>query len=307
MSASYSATRWRCIAVPAAQRGCVTGCEHPGYARLQRCRFVHQFDDAGTFSLRFGPSSEIVRPCLTYACWSNQVIRTYNSLMNTSIPPFPCCFCTEPVLGLFGQDDFLDTVNLAEEPDDSEVIQRELFGPVHLSCLAQSGWGPFWYRRRLDALLLSGRAQTAFQDESTTIVAQPVFGELVIAAADGRFLHVDTRQISGRQKLGDSWFLPVFHDLTISLKEISNYNNQILRDWQFSGASSLLSLIDALGIRTRLTRIEPIEKGVLMPIPERDMHTLDLPETVILESRISYGICITDMEINRLLSVACQQ
>src|SRR3954471_10213893 len=63
-----------------------------------------------------------------------------------------CSFCGLPVIGLRGQDDFLDPYYFKDSSEDLLVREAFAFGTCHARCLVGSRWAEFWLRRRLENL-----------------------------------------------------------------------------------------------------------------------------------------------------------
>lgn len=222
--------------------------------------------------------------------------------MMRPIPPFPCCFCDEVVLGISGQDDDLDTVYLLDGPDDEEAAKTETFGAVHLSCLSRTKWAAFWSNRRFLNATCVGRAVALFEDAELAIGVMPVTNEIIVSSHIGSHLLIEKCELERRVITNGGWFIPFVSHLVLSLKTRQATARRIIRDWEEDGQSSLLKLIRDFDLEHRLLQRDAIIDGILLPSTDFDVSPLLMLRCNILEATVSHQVFISDSEMTKIWS-----
>ena len=106
-----------------------------------------------------------------------------------------CCFCKIPVLGIFGQDDLLDTYNLQRDEEDQRAVAEGAFGSCHIKCLLSSPWNDFWVKRRLANFMGPRGYRLIHEEEDGRIFRHHRTGGNIVVLASGVLLPLADRTI----------------------------------------------------------------------------------------------------------------
>jgi hypothetical protein len=106
-----------------------------------------------------------------------------------------CCFCKMPVLGIFGQDDLLDSYNLQREEEDQRAVAEGAFGSCHIKCLLNSPWNDFWVKRRLANFMDPRGYKLIYEEEDGRIFRDHRTGGNIVVLASGVLLPLADRTI----------------------------------------------------------------------------------------------------------------
>lgn len=129
-----------------------------------------------------------------------------------------CCFCGLPVLGIWGQDDVLDSYHFQSTADDQRAIAEGVYGECHLRCLTASSWKEFWTARRVANLIRVREFENRYEGSDTLLLRDARTGSNVVSPTRGVLLtvsdqalreglRVDDASLSVRQK-DRTWDLP---------------------------------------------------------------------------------------------------
>jgi hypothetical protein len=114
-----------------------------------------------------------------------------------------CCFCKKTVLGVFGQDDLLDTYYLKNSPEDNQVLSAKIYGSCHIKCLLESPWKEFWATRRLDNLVTVRGYQLVYKDEQSEIYRNIRTKDNAILPVKGVLLSISDQRLESGLDVGD--------------------------------------------------------------------------------------------------------
>ena len=106
-----------------------------------------------------------------------------------------CCFCKMPVLGIFGQDDLIDTYNLQREEEDQRAVAEGAFGSCHIKCLLSSPWNDFWVKRRPATFMDPRGYRLTHEEEDGRIFRHHRTGGNIVVLASGVLLPLADRTI----------------------------------------------------------------------------------------------------------------
>jgi hypothetical protein len=174
-----------------------------------------------------------------------------------------CPFCDDPVVGLAGQDVSLDTFLLRSTDEDRAVLESGFFGPAHFRCLVETALGSFWARRTVENMS-SVRGFAVVADERPyTLLHNEGLAETIAVRDDGWRVHVEDSAISGLTAGDDGAYLPVAHELNLSLSDFTPLAEAISGSLRSGGSYSLAQVIDALGVMRRLLHPNAVHGGRL--------------------------------------------
>jgi hypothetical protein len=176
---------------------------------------------------------------------------------------YNCCFCKQIVLGLKGQDEYLDSFYLQDGECDTEVARGGVFGWCHVQCLVRSQWSQFWRNRRLENFEQIRKYDVLLDDgERYRVLLNPTGGDLVIADCDGTFTQIESSCLRRTKCSDEICLIPMSHRLDVDLGVLSN--KEIAKEFSKARELSLIQLLRSLGIQSLLVEPRGIEGGAFV-------------------------------------------
>jgi hypothetical protein len=108
-----------------------------------------------------------------------------------------CCFCGRVVLGLQGQDAYLEPYLLRRDGSDEAVVIADMIGACHLKCLLGSGAGTFWAARMKEYYSTPHHARTLRTDGDALACYTKVTKSVAIVRDDGWCATLAAKSLDG--------------------------------------------------------------------------------------------------------------
>jgi hypothetical protein len=155
-----------------------------------------------------------------------------------------CRVCGRVVLGLQGQDAFLEPYLLRQDSSDETAVIADIIGPCHLKCLLGSGAGAFWASRMKERYVLPHHARTVRADEESLACYTKFTKAVTIVRADGWCATLAAKSLgSARPRAGGCVIVPGKSESRIPADIVSSGDQLLPASFDFG------ILIDRLGIR----------------------------------------------------------
>lgn len=205
-----------------------------------------------------------------------------------------CCFCKKKVLGIFGQDDLLDSYYFKESLEDSRAISEGVYGDCHIKCLLESPWKDFWTNRRIDNLVKVRGYELIYQDVQSSIYRNGTTKEYVVLPVSHVLLFVSDKKIKiGMDECGIKvsqselfWELP----LSQSTLTIESFFDE-------KGGMPLVKLADIFGVADKFYDEKCAHAGKLLSIAQK---TDDWLKKRVIVGDLACSISLTSEVINFL-------
>jgi hypothetical protein len=203
--------------------------------------------------------------------------------------PHPCIFCDRPVLGLLGQDEYLDSALLSDSVSDRRVLEEGLFGDAHASCLQDSDWTEFWVQKQWDQAVEMFQATPL--DVSPAILAArlPRSGELILSDRV-RVARLEEHEFLKGREEGDSYVTPVHYELNLRLRPQTQQLKALQDDMLKGRFPSLMNLVVAFGAQDRLYQPAAIEGGKVQPIEDDPEATFESLADGYLDVQVEHAL-----------------
>ncbi len=155
-----------------------------------------------------------------------------------------CCMCGRVVLGLQGQDAFLEPYLLRRDDSAETAVIADIIGPCHLRCLLGSRAGTFWAGRMKEHYVSPHHARTVRTDEESLACYTKFTKAVTIVRADGWCVTLAANSLdSARPGAEGSVIVPGESESRIAADAASS------GDQPFPATLDFGVLIDRLGIR----------------------------------------------------------
>ncbi len=193
-----------------------------------------------------------------------------------------CCICGRVVLGLQGQDAFLEPYLLRRDNSDETVLIADIIGPCHLKCLLGSGAGTFWASRMKEHYVLPHHARTVRTDEESLACYTKFTKAVTIVRVDGWCATLAAKSLdSARPGAGGCVIVPGKSESRIPADVVSSGDQPLPATLDFG------VLIDRLGIRGDLLWPEVAAEALVRSLGRTDkgadsdvMATFEYPVTL---------------------------
>ncbi|VTS07760.1 hypothetical protein [Tuwongella immobilis] len=161
-----------------------------------------------------------------------------------------CFLCRQPVMGLKGQDDFLDSAIL--DPGDEPHL-AEADGECHGKCLTMSPWGEKWMQYRIRRQQRMPFVMLRHHDSGLISLHNRNNGDTTLFRADGTrwvLRDRDTHRIMIQGSEG--YQLPLDQEFNCVFREKDELLAEMQSVLRASGRYSLMHFLQALGTDNRL-------------------------------------------------------
>lgn len=201
-----------------------------------------------------------------------------------------CFLCNSKVLGLIGQDAFLDPYNLTSKCEgDNLILNSEAFGECHIKCLIDSPFGILW------SDILKRNDTENFTEESIKFINDWFIcrnergRENRIRRSDGYFLTLNDKELKNPKKK-NGYNLFDFEDLfDFELPEDVVLANSLCLGGEFA----LLDILNNLKIAKNLVDPLILEQSLVIIDPKK-VEKIDKGGFFIEDAKISYSVGVED-------------
>ncbi len=205
-----------------------------------------------------------------------------------------CFICGNRVLGLQGQDVFLDTFYLHDEIMDQHVTDQQAFGDCHAICLADSARGDFWGKRIRENMMLVRHFSLLAETSSITLVRNQAMKESVIIDRSGLVIYVSDRSLKKSRSVVEGWLLPIQHEFNVDLSDQPQLARIISISLATTGQFPLHELIKRLDLDRYLLHPIAVKDGKLYQIPTRSDRKLRqasiIRQSLFVSTQLEYSI-----------------
>lgn len=175
-----------------------------------------------------------------------------------------CPFCQREVLGLIGQDISLDTFYLQDTPEDTKVIETEIFGMCHFLCLTNTRWGRFWSRRILENMATVRKFPIRAETKHITILRNDQLQETIVIRQDGWLAYIDDKALKAKIDIEGGCLIPISHELNLDLSDHPELSAMVQDVFIQGYPYALLDIVNALNLAGRLLYPQALKNGTLV-------------------------------------------
>jgi len=172
-----------------------------------------------------------------------------------------CFVCERRVIGLKGQDAFLDTFYLKGEDRDRQVIEAKAFGSCHFVCLMTTQWSSFWAMHISENMQFVRRFPVIAESNDLQILHNDVMNDTVIIERQGWFTSLSDASLKEVMQADGKWLAPIRHELTLDLAGQENLFDLIAESFALTQPYPLFTLIQNLNLDDRLLSPFAVESG----------------------------------------------
>jgi hypothetical protein len=159
-----------------------------------------------------------------------------------------CPFCTQVVLGLRGQDLFLDSFFLQDSDADRRATAAGVLGHCHARCLAESEWAQFWAERVRENFEEVRRFELIVDDEAFTVFRNQALQEHILLRPDGWFVRVYHRELNDAYSRSAGVLIPVSE----TRSDLAKLTSEVDLSPDNQSRRSLADLVSAMGVESFL-------------------------------------------------------
>lgn len=174
-----------------------------------------------------------------------------------------CFICGNIVLGLRGQDLYLDTYFL--QGDDSDILDNNAFGECHVKCLHSFRCRSLWRKRIIENFIYSRK----FKPVESSLIGHdvlwnPGMKEFVVVDPGSSFRFVGVRSLHEWKSVGAIYLRTIEEMLRVDLSGSVTLLEEVLQRGVLGGEGfPLIAMIDRLSIRQHILSLEAVEEGLL--------------------------------------------
>jgi hypothetical protein len=215
-----------------------------------------------------------------------------------------CCLCKEVVLEIPGCDVFLDSVFLADDDADRQVIAEGCFGDAHLSCLSESNWRTVWTDRQLSNLQKIRKLPTLQVVDDVFVSRNDRTGECCLIR-NGGIQWIPTEAIL---QLGPGEYdLELKAEVTWDLEPFAKLKQVLLRTLRNGRTYPLKDAMEALLSPRDCSKYMSISDGLLKPFSDDSESTFESLEEGVFDGEIEYKYRLDALCVRVLRELTAQK